>query len=73
MFKICNKFNGMYCCLFIVFFNVLFEGVKDDWRIKEEYINWKEVFEYVLYKVVNMDFECFIVFDVFKKFLEEYK
>lgn len=71
--KIRNKSNGTYRRLLIVPFNASFEGTKDDWRIKEEYINRKEVLEYVLHKAVNMDFERFIVPDVSKKLLEEYK
>lgn len=71
--KIRNKSNGTYRRLLIVPFNASFEGAKDDWRIKEEYINRKEVLEYVLHKAVNMDFERFIVPDVSKKLLEEYK
>lgn len=71
--KIRNKTKGTYRRLLIVPFNASFEAEKDDWRIKDSYINRSDVLQYVLHKAVNMDFERFTVPDVSEKLLEEYK
>lgn len=71
--KIRNKTKGTYRRLLIVPFSASFDGVGDDWKIKDDYINRPEVLQYALNKAVNMDFERFTVPDVSKRLLEEYK
>lgn len=71
--KIKNKTQGTYRRLLIVPFNASFEGGSDDWKIKDNYIYRSDVLQYVLHKTVNMDFERFIIPDISKKLLEEYK
>ncbi len=71
--RIKNKTHGTYRRLLLVPFNATFDGVGDDWRIKDDYIQREEVLQYVLHKAVNMDFERFTIPKASKKLLEEYK
>lgn len=71
--KIKNKTQGTYRRLLIVPFNASFEGAGDEWKIKDSYIYRPDVLQYVLHKAVNMDFERFLIPDISKKLLEEYK
>ena len=54
-----NKSNGTYRRIVIIPFKKTF-GINDDnWAIKDDYINRKEVLEYVLWKAINLDFDKF--------------
>ena len=54
-----NKSNGTYRRIVIIPFKKTF-GINDDnWAIKDDYINRKEVLEYVLWKAINLDFDRF--------------
>ena len=68
-----NKSNGWYRRLLIILFNADFKGVKENPKIKEEYINDKRVLEYVLHKAINLDFDKFIEPRAVKESLEKYK
>lgn len=71
--KVKNKTDGTYRRLVIVPFNASFEGIGDNWKIKDEYIKRKDVLQYVLHKAIHMDFEKFSMPNVSKQLLEEYK
>ncbi|EAF1043850.1 DNA primase [Listeria monocytogenes] len=71
--KMRNKTDGTYRRFIIVPFKANLKGGKDNWKIKDEYIQNKEVLQYILFHAINMDFERFVEPDVSKKIMEEYK
>lgn len=71
--RIKNKTNGTYRRLLIVPFLKSFTGEEANYNIKEKYIKNKEVLEYVLHRVINLDFEDFTIPNASKRMLEEYK
>ncbi len=54
-----NKSNGTYRRIIIIPFQKTFSSTEDNWAIKDDYINRKEVLEYVLWKAINLDFDRF--------------
>jgi len=68
-----NKSNGTIRRIIIVPFNANFNGFREDYKIKEEYIKNEQVLQYVLYKAINMDFEKFDIPAVSEQMLEEFK
>lgn len=54
-----NKSNGTYRRIIIIPFKKTFSSKEDNWAIKDDYINRKEVLEYVLWKAINIDFDRF--------------
>ncbi|VTT19291.1 DNA primase [Streptococcus dysgalactiae subsp. equisimilis] len=54
-----NKSNGTYRRIIIIPFKKTFSSKEDNWAIKDDYINRKEVLEYVLWKAINLDFDRF--------------
>ena len=71
--KINNTTDGLYRRLLIIPFLADFNGVKEDPRIKNEFMNDKRIKEYVLYKALNMDFEKFTEPKIVKDMLKQYK
>ena len=59
--------------LLIIPFNADFSGQVNDPRIKEEYVYDKSVLEYVLKKVLEMDFDKFIEPQAVKDEIDEYQ
>src|SRR5699024_6468101 len=57
----------------IVPFNADFNGTKENFKIKDEYIKDEKVLQYVLHKSINMDFERFDEPDASKQELEIFK
>lgn len=68
-----NKTEGTLRRIIIVPFNADFNGEKENFDIKEDYIKRSEVLEYVLHKAINLDFEKFDIPDVSLKELEIFK
>src|SRR5699024_12045946 len=68
-----NKSNGTIRRIIIVPFNANFNGFREDYKIKEEYIKNEQVLQYVLYKAINMDFEKFDIPAVSEQMLEDFK
>ena len=69
-----NKTQGWYRRLCIVPFNADFNGQKERPEIKDEFMKNKELMEYVLFRILNMnDFEKFIEVKSIKPMLEDYK
>ncbi|MGJ6140255.1 phage/plasmid primase, P4 family [Listeria monocytogenes] len=71
--KMKNKTNGTYRRFVIVPFKADLKGGKDNWKIKDEYINNPELLQYVLFHAINMDFERFVKPDVSLELMEEYQ
>ncbi|HHM2862518.1 TPA: phage/plasmid primase, P4 family [Staphylococcus aureus] len=71
--KFKDKTGGTLRRLLIVPFNANFNGIKENFKIKEDYIKNQQVLEYVLYKAINLDFETFDIPDASKKMLEVFK
>lgn len=71
--KTSNKSYGLDRRMLIIPFNANFKGQKEQPEIKEDYLKRPEILEYVLYKVLNMDFEQFIEPEAVKEQLEVYK
>ncbi|RAN53532.1 phage/plasmid primase, P4 family [Dolosigranulum pigrum] len=71
--KTSNKSYGLDRRMLIVPFNANFKGQKERPEIKEDYLKRPEILEYVLYKVLNMDFKKFIEPKAVKEQLEVYK
>ena len=68
-----NKSNGTYRRIVIIPFKKAF-GIKDDnWAIKDDYINRKEVLEYVLWKAINLDFDRFSEPKATQERMQEFK
>ena len=67
-----NK-DGWARRLLIIPFNADFSGQVNDPRIKEEYVYDKSVLEYVLKKVLEMDFDKFIEPQAVKDEIKEYQ
>ena len=68
-----NKSSGWYRRLLIIPFNADFNGVKENPKIKEEYINDSRVLEYLLHKAINLEFDKFIEPQAVKESVEKYK
>lgn len=71
--KTSNKSYGLDRRMLIIPFNANFKGQKERPEIKEDYLKRPEILEYVLYKVLNMDFKQFIEPEAVKEQLEVYK
>lgn len=71
--KMSNKSFGLDRRMLIIPFNKNFKGQKERPEIKEDYLKRPEILEYVLYKVLNMDFKQFIEPEAVKEQLEVYK
>ncbi|MUK60045.1 DNA primase, partial [Pseudomonas aeruginosa] len=71
--KFKDKTGGTLRRLLIVPFNANFNGIKENFKIKEDYIKNPQVLEYVLYKAINLDFETFDIPDASEKMLEVFK
>src|SRR5699024_5807850 len=71
--KFRNKTNGTIRRVLIVPFNADFNGTKENFKIKDEYIKDEKVLQYVLHKAINMDFERFDEPDASKQELEIFK
>lgn len=59
--------------ILIVPFNADFSGEVNDPRIKDEYMNRQDVKEYVLKKVLEMDFDKFIIPKAVQREIEDYQ
>lgn len=59
--------------ILIVPFNADFSGQVNDPRIKDEYINRQDVKEYVLKRVLEMDFDKFIIPKAVQREIEDYQ
>ena len=59
--------------ILIVPFNADFSGQVNDPRIKDEYINRQDVKEYVLKKVLEMDFDNFTIPQAVQREIEDYQ
>lgn len=68
-----NKTEGTLRRVLIVPFNADFNGKKENFKIKEEYIKDEKVLQYVLYKAINMDFERFDIPKASQLELETFK
>lgn len=68
-----DKTAGTLRRLLIVPFNANFNGTKENFKIKEDYVKNQQVLEYVLYKAINLDFETFDIPEVSEKMLEVFK
>ncbi|WP_303979269.1 phage/plasmid primase, P4 family [Streptococcus danieliae] len=69
-----NKTQGWYRRLCIVPFNADFNGQTERPEIKNQYLKNRNLLEWVLYEILNMDdFEKFIEPQATKDMLEEYK
>lgn len=68
-----NKTSGTMRRLLIVPFNADFNGEKENFKIKEEYIKDPEVLQYVLHRAINMDFERFSIPDLSLQQLDEFE
>ncbi|PHK48783.1 phage/plasmid primase, P4 family [Staphylococcus edaphicus] len=68
-----DKTAGTLRRLLIVPFNANFNGTKENFKIKEDYVKNQRVLEYVLYKAINLDFETFDIPDVSETMLEVFK
>lgn len=66
--KFKNKTNGTIRRIVIVPFKANFDGNAENFKIKDEYIKDEKVLQYVLQRVINMDFEKF---DIPKASLQE--
>lgn len=71
--KFRNKTQGTIRRVLIVPFNADFNGTKENFKIKDEYIKEEKVLQYVLYKAINMDFERFDIPEASKQELEIFK
>lgn len=71
--KFRNKTQGTIRRVLIVPFNANFNGTKENFKIKDEYIKNDDVLQYVLYKAINMDFERFTEPEASKQELEMFK
>lgn len=71
--KFRNKTQGTIRRVLIVPFNADFNGTKENFKIKDEYIKDEKVLQYVLYKAINMNFERFIEPAASKQELEKFK
>src|SRR5699024_8230938 len=71
--KFRNKTNGTIRRVLIVPFNADFNGTKENFKIKDEYVKDEKVLQYVLHKAINMDFEKFDEPKVSKVELEKFK
>lgn len=72
MLRFKDKSNSLYRRLLVIPFMKCFTGCERTY-IKKDYLARKEVLEYVLYKVLNMDFYVFSEPLACKKALAEYK
>ena len=70
--RINDKSDSFYRRQLFIPFQKCFTGVERKY-IKEDYLHRKEVLEYVLYKVLNMDYYSFTVPTACELALEEYK
>lgn len=68
-----NKTQGTLRRIVIVPFNADFEGSKEKFEIKEDYLKRPEVLEYVLNRALQMDFERFDIPKASVDMLEEFK
>ncbi|VGT79014.1 DNA primase [Streptococcus pyogenes] len=68
-----NKSNGTYRRIIIIPFKKTFSSAEDNWAIKDDYINRKEVLEYVLWKSINLDFDKFYEPKVTQDRMREFK
>lgn len=68
-----DKTAGTLRRLLIVPFNANFNGTKENFKIKEDYVKNEKVLKYVLYKAINLDFATFDIPDVSEKMLEVFK
>ncbi|KTW21953.1 DNA primase [Staphylococcus xylosus] len=68
-----DKTAGTLRRLLIVPFNANFNGTKENFKIKEDYVKNERVLKYILYKSINLDFETFDIPDVSEKMLEIFK
>ncbi|KGL46228.1 DNA primase [Listeriaceae bacterium FSL A5-0209] len=71
--KMRNKTDGTYRRFIIVPFGANLKGGKDNWKIKDEYIQNQELLQYILFHAINMDFERFIEPDASLEIMKEYK
>lgn len=71
--KFRNKTQGTIRRILIVPFKADFDGIKEDFNIKNEYIKNEKVLQYILYKAINMDFERFDIPEVSNRELEIFK
>ncbi|MCY3031363.1 DNA primase family protein [Aerococcus sp. Group 1] len=68
-----NKSTGWYRRTLIIPFKANFNGKKNDPKIKEVYLKDERILEYVLKKAIEMEFDQFIVPEVVKKEIAEYR
>src|SRR5699024_9537717 len=68
-----NKTEGTIRRVLIVPFKANFNGEKENFNIKNEYIKDQEVLQYVLHKAINLDFERFDEPAASKRELEIFK
>lgn len=68
-----DKTAGTLRRLLIVPFNANFNGKKENFKIKEDYVKNQKILNYVLYKAINLDFETFDIPDISEKMLEVFK
>src|SRR5690625_592756 len=71
--KFKNKTNGTIRRLVIVPFKANFEGTKENFKIKDEYVKDKKVLEYILHKAIHMDFENFTIPQISLNEMEVFK
>ncbi|PEF32935.1 DNA primase family protein [Bacillus wiedmannii] len=71
--KFKNKTNGTIRRIVIVPFKADFNGMAENFKIKDEYIKNEKVLQFVLYKAINMDFEKFDIPKVSLQELEVFK
>lgn len=71
--KFKDKTKGNLRRILIVPFNASFNGAKENFKIKEEYIKNEKVLQYVLKKAIHMDFESFTVPKASLEQLDEFK
>lgn len=71
--KFRNKTQGTIRRVLIVPFKADFNGTKENFKIKDEYIKDEKVLQYVLHKAINMDFERFDEPAASKQELEVFK
>lgn len=71
--KFRNKTQGTIRRVLIVPFKADFNGTKENFKIKDEYIKDEKVLQYVLYKAINMNFERFSEPAASKQELEIFK
>lgn len=68
-----DQTSSLYRRFLLIPFPKCFLSKGERTYIKEDYVNRKEVLEYMLYKALNMDFEKFSEPPVCKRLLEEFK